>query len=402
VTGFPALHALVTGDPALTRRLRKRGGFAAMADEAVSIAAEHGLIVGRDELRRVLDDVRRSDVERDVLAEHRSSPGPVLPSTPSPPEGFSPTGIDRLVDPPVVAWHDLDGIGADDPFYAQSVETLLRDPSRRLFSARTPLDALDGPGGPPPADVAGLVLHASRCGSTLVSNMLGALPGVTSVSEPPIVDAVLRGPEAPEVRVARLRRVVAHLAADAPAGDRLVLKLDCWSTADLDLLRQAFPGTPSVFVYREPTAILASQMRQRGMQTIPGVLPPELFGIDPAEMWELAPEVFAARVIGAVLRAAAELLPATDLLVHHAELPDAVAARIAPHFGLRSDDAALQDAAGRDAKAPHEPYDEARRRTERPVSDAVVAASAAWADEAYAALEARRPATLAGSGAGPC
>jgi hypothetical protein len=42
-----------------------------------------------------------------------------------------------------------------------------------------------------PLDPAGMIFHLSRCGSTLVSRLLGTLPGVVVVSEPAQLKALL-------------------------------------------------------------------------------------------------------------------------------------------------------------------------------------------------------------------
>src|SRR4051812_26126524 len=63
-----------------------------------------------------------------------------------------------------------------DPFFEQTVERCLRRPFNLAFRRQTTVDELVAAArlgaGPP---VAGLVFHMSRCGSTLVAQMLAAL-----------------------------------------------------------------------------------------------------------------------------------------------------------------------------------------------------------------------------------
>ena len=107
--------------------------------------------------------------------------------------------------------------------------------------------------------------------------MLAELDGTVVVSEPPSIDRALReGGDA-----ASLREAISDLAIAVAPGSRLILKLDSWSVLDLDLLRATYPETPWVFLYRAPAEIITSHLRERGMQTVPGLLPSQLFGIDP-------------------------------------------------------------------------------------------------------------------------
>src|SRR6185503_6473187 len=95
-----------------------------------------------------------------------------------------------------------------------------------------------------------------------------------------------------------LQWMMTALGHAAAAGQRhAVVKLDTWTTIDLDVVRAAFPTVPWVFVYRDPLDILVSQMNRRGYQVIPGALSEATVGIDLATAVELPPEEYAARVM---------------------------------------------------------------------------------------------------------
>ena len=78
------------------------------------------------------------------------------------------------------------------PFFEQTISRHSRTPFNLPFPHVTPLAALAelqaaDPGLPP----TGFIFHMSRCGSTLVAQMLAALPQNIVISEAGPVDAVL-------------------------------------------------------------------------------------------------------------------------------------------------------------------------------------------------------------------
>lgn len=300
-------------------------------------------------------------------------------------------------------WRYTGDLTFEEPFFEDTVLRAMRRPYTALFPRETPLDA---PGPPSPVGeglpLAGLVLHMSRCGSTLVSRLLRAIPECSVLSEAPPVDGVIRArfrlPGLSRTRhVAWLRAVVAALGRTRRPGERrLVLKLDAWSTPALPLLREAFPGVPWVFVYREPLEVLVSQMRRRGLHAIPGAIEPELFGFEPDEPSRTSPEVHVARVLAAICRAALEAEGAGGIFVSYDELPLAVESRVAPHFGMDPDAAARAEMArlaGMDAKSPMMPFTPDRDEKRRAVSPELHKAAAEWLEPLYLRLEARRTGT---------
>jgi hypothetical protein len=213
------------------------------------------------------------------------------------------------------------------------------------------------------------------------------------LSEPPPVDSILRARFQPagvgEQELARWVRATI-LALSRPRL-RTVVKFDSWSTVDLPVVRRAFPGVPWIFVYRDPADILASQLRQRGAQMIPGLLPPELFGLDLEEAAQVPPEEYCARVLQAIMEAGIaehERDPAQSLVANYRSLPHLVADRVMPLFGLElgaGDQTRMADVARRDAKNPVLPYALEQRPAPSP---AAVEAARRWAGPVYERLEA--------------
>jgi hypothetical protein len=65
------------------------------------------------------------------------------------------------------------------------------------------------------------------------------------------------------------------------------------------------------------------------------------FGVDPAALPDMMRPEFAARALGAMLLSA-EAGPGRRICVDHADLPAAVWDRVAPHFGIEIDAAAIE------------------------------------------------------------
>lgn len=158
-----------------------------------------------------------------------------------------------------------------EPFFHDTVSKLPQD---KKFCVQTSLDALEefGDALAPTA----IIFHISRCGSTLLTQLLATLPSCTVMSEPPAIDSFLRQHYAqPGTSGAErtLRRIVSTLGQKRFAQERhFFVKLDSWHIASLPIFRAAFPDTPFVFLYRTPDEVLASHRRQRGRQMVPGLV----------------------------------------------------------------------------------------------------------------------------------
>jgi hypothetical protein len=236
----------------------------------------------------------------------------------------------------------------------------------------------------------------SRCGSTLTAQMLAAAPETIVVSEAQPIDQMLQiAMRNPEVGAGLFANMIAGLCqVRDDRHRRAVIKLDSWHTLALPFFRYVFPDVPWAFLYREPAEVLASQVLQRGIQTVPEYLPPALFGLTPDDAVDS--EAYCARVLARTCKAV--LQPLADgggIAVNYRELPDALFTRIAPHFGLEISAearAAMRTVAARDAKRPSLPFDASQPAK----SDVMTPALRAIAEEhmgvIYREIEARNAA----------
>lgn len=371
-----AFHAAVLADPDLQRRLD-----ASVFPEAFAAAVEPAareLGIAPERLRPVA----------------RPAPTGAEASRAWAPPGWLPVRVHDDPEGPIVDWACFGDRPLAESFYHDSVAAAVARPFNRLFRHATRLDDLIADARPDEAPpLAGLVFHMSRCGSTLVSQMLGAVPGTLSLSEPGPLDSVVRLAVAGRLprgqAVAALRATASALARRRRGEAAAVIKLDSWHVLALPLLREAFPGVPWVYLFREPVEVLVSHMRMRGYQTVPSLMPEGLYRLDGLSAAE--PERLCAAILA---QFHATALPAIEagagLAIDYAALPDA-ADRIASHFGLSPGEAAyagMMQVASRDAKAQVRAFvpDAAAKRREG--NDAVRAAAAEWLAEPHQRLAA--------------
>jgi hypothetical protein len=237
-------------------------------------------------------------------------------------------------------WLPLDGAPYKEPFFE---ETLLRlkQQNRSSFPVRTAVDLLaPGAEGLARTKPVLFIFHVTRCGSTLLARMLGADPGLVILPEPPLLDDLLRAE-----RDALVDPMLALLGQRRfPESTGLVVKLDSWALAFHGRLRALYPTVPFALLYREPGKVQASQQRMRGLPALPGVLPPALFGFDPADLPAPTPgvpalEVFDAyfeRVLARYFEWMAEIAAADprSFLVDFEEGPEVCYRRILAGTGL--------------------------------------------------------------------
>ena len=237
-----------------------------------------------------------------------------------------------------------------DPFMQ---ETIARIPARESVVQIAREDLGRGTAGTSPA---GIVFHVSRCGSTLVSQLLKQHVGAVVYAEPLPANEILLPPHKwprPDL-VAALRSLGAAFAGHARKP--YVLKLTSWNTLFADLVAEAFPTTPWVLCLRDPAEVGVSLLGQPAGWIWDGQGPAAAFGkyIDP-ESASRSREEYLARLYGAFCESANRLDATRGRLVRYESLPAAVWDVIAPHFGLSVDAtlrARMQETATMNSKAP--------------------------------------------------
>lgn len=284
------------------------------------------------------------------------------------------------------------------PFYRDEVDLALRLPFNQAFRRDTPLTALlDWQAASPGLMPTAFVFHASRCGSTLLAQMLARLDTHIVLSEPPPLDQLLRAHYGSELHGAEHEQCAAVRAMLSALGQRrnaqashLVVKLDAWNLYELPLLRRCFPDTPWLFLYRDPLEIAASQWQQPGMHMVPGLIgdsPLNLAG-EPST----PREAFIARRLGRLLQTAVDLhRQYGGLLLNYNELPMALDGRLRTLFGLDAAQvAAALASSGQNAKRPEQVFVADGQGKRDGACASLREAVSRWAAEPYHDLEALR------------
>lgn len=221
----------------------------------------------------------------------------------------------------------------------------------------------------------GFIFHGSRCGSTLVAQMLAAVPRFSVLSEPQILDT------APDLQGEFLDVALRWAAEDART---LFVKFSARAIAG----GMTLPPAPSLFLYRDPLEVVAA------FAAIGDQLPRGVWGLldnSPDTVAEMRPAEFWARVAGRQYGAAAAR---DDLrLVNYQQLLEDAALCVKNVLDLDLSESELQSMRGvtaRNAKRPHLPFTKDREAKRSVITDEVRDAVARWALEPYERLEALR------------
>lgn len=316
--------------------------------------------------------------------------------------GWTPIRVYWRQSRPLVDWCYTGRLRFTAPFFDQTVEECLQRPFNLLFRHQTPIDALAEfellqPGLLP----SGFIFHMSRCGSTLVSQLLAALPHATVIAEAAPLDAVLHANLhdpgiADEQRLAWLRGMVSALGQRRQGQEQhYFVKFDCWNTLDLGLIRRAFPDVPWIFVYRDPVEVMVSHLKQRAGRMLPGPVEACLLGLDLVAAFQMPPEEYCARALGSICRAALEHQGGRSRLVHYRQLPEVVWSSLLDFFGVAHADADLErmgHAAQFHAKNPAAHFVDDTAAKRREATDLMRQMAERWVSEWYERLEAARAA----------
>ena len=231
-----------------------------------------------------------------------------------------------------------------------------------------------------------IIFHISRCGSTLLSQLLNMQQSNVVLSEVPFFDELLRFGFINKNIPAMLPLVKAAInlyGAKRNADDaRLFIKSDSWHIHFYKELRSLFPDTPFLLLYRRPDEVIRSQQKKRGMQAVQGVIEPGIFGFDVEAIMQLNFDEYMAKVIESYLNAFVNILEHDPLAipVNYKEggVPIIEKLAAACNFPITGDELnAMKERAGFDAKYPDKVFAEAPLQQDIP---AYLTSAFAWYD----------------------
>lgn len=373
----PELHPFVKrviGAPALQHRL---AGILETDDfiaESLSIAREHNISIDTDVLYRVIRPM--------PIGIGRFGLAPIACAG-WPPVSWLPMQSVATGGAPDIDWLWVGDRQLLRPFFEDEVRIAASMPFNRIFRIRTTLDAvIAGAHTETELPLSGLIYHMSRCGSTLLAQMLAAVPKNAVSSEPEPLDGVTQwvclADIEPQLAGKAIRAIVAALGRDRGNGAAChVIKLAPWQSFALPMMRSAFPDVNWVYLYRDSIEVMASVMHRPGLHSVPGLLPEQV--IRSAGGGSVSLEDFAARVMAAMGETVIEHWETGGgLLVAYPDIVELASGPILTHFGIaqsKENAALMRSVSKRDAKTPEQVFasDGERKRTE--ASAAMIAAA---------------------------
>jgi len=189
-------------------------------------------------------------------------------------------------------WLNTMGKRFDEPFFDETILSCRALPGNaRPVKCISPVAMLpEWSAGMNTIRPTAFIFHLSRCGSTLVSQLLTQDPANVVLSEVPFFDELLRlHYQLPGITTdmgdAWLASAIKFYGQKRNAAEEhLFIKADCWHIFFYERLRKLYPDVPFVVLYRSPDEVLRSQQKKRGMQAVPGIIEPEVMGIKKEEI----------------------------------------------------------------------------------------------------------------------
>ena len=293
-------------------------------------------------------------------------------------EGWIPYKLTHTHNSPLCHWLDTSGVPFLEPFFD---ETLIKRRSAntegRGFQQVSSLHMmLEWAQGLDEVIPTAFIFHISRCGSTLVSQLLASSPKNVSLAEVPFFDDILRLPfkypgfnetEINSLLKAAVKYYSYKITADGNQDEQkpgfLFIKADSWHILFYEQLRRLYPEVPFILMYRSPDEVFRSHRKLAGMQAVPGMIEPQLFGFKPDVVEESA-DVYIANVLACYLKKYLEIAgnDAQCMLLNYNEGPMQMITKIAAFANINLSPQALlgmEERSHYHSKKPGERFSEA-------------------------------------------
>jgi hypothetical protein len=249
-------------------------------------------------------------------------------------------------------WFSRAGQAYSEPFFSETIlKCLSHAPNGKMFASFSTLDFLpEAAQHVDPIAPTAFIFHVSRCGSTLLAQLLGLNPQHVVLSEPPLVDELLRLPmqdaqfDVPAIEP--LVRAAISLLGDRRRDEtRLFVKLDSWHIHFAPLIRKLYPDTPFILLHRAPQQVIRSHQARRGTQSVPGLLEPALFDLRAEDTATTDADAYMGKVLAYFYRQFAEMARQDEkaLLLDYGQGAEKMMTQLARHVGLSLDAATLDE-----------------------------------------------------------
>jgi hypothetical protein len=254
---------------------------------------------------------------------------------------YTPIRLNITSDPQSVTWVRTGKLSATHPFFEHIVfHAWLSQIRARICS--TEIDSLIDlhkidPGLAP----TGFVFHVSRCGSTLVSNILSVPASCLVLSEPFSVGTslILSETSLPVERQIDIFRALMSVLGRAQSANQkyLFLKFTSWNVLYLDFIKKVYPEVPWIFLYRRPLEVAVSCLEDQLAWTMANNNPrltERHLGI--SDISNLSTEEFYARAIAKYGEAALGGLDNNAMLVNYSDLSESFIPKLLSFFKIEA------------------------------------------------------------------
>ena len=252
----------------------------------------------------------------------------------------------------------------EDPFFDQTIHRFLRlvpyASQSTFFETLVNINSKRTARKP-----TGFIFHISRCGSTLIAQILASLQQFVVFSEPAILEKVLRSTYSPvsvsnEQKHGLLENIIQAFLGYKAVEQETFVKFSARAILDYRLITQVFPSVRCIFVYREPVEVLVSLIGNQTDRLPPGLEKAGLLNDDFQTISRMRPAEYWARVVANQCAAAVEMCSCSQpFLVNYSQLPEIVWTDLMNFFGVAlsaGDMERMQQVCLRNSKQPHKPF----------------------------------------------
>jgi hypothetical protein len=215
----------------------------------------------------------------------------------------------HLKDEALVEWLYIKDKKFEEPFFDETIVTCKSfDQNSKDFRSASSIDWLsEAVKSIEHIAPTAFIFHVSRCGSTLLSQLLSINDEHIVLSEVPLFDEILRTYKGD---AGSALQASVKLMGQARTGKEkhLFIKLDSWHIFYWRIIRKLYPNVPFILLYRSPAEVIRSHSKLRGMHMVPGLIEPSLFGFHENEIHGIPFDEYSAKVLTRFYSAFSEVI----------------------------------------------------------------------------------------------
>lgn len=315
-------------------------------------------------------------------------------------DNYFPVRLNFINQKPITTFTQLDPSIFDQHNFATATQKLA--PKNYIHKTQmVNLDNLDTT--PSPLPIGGFIFHLSRCGSTLISQLLNQIPSNLVLSEPlPFHELTIHNlfyPSEPQVFEKRIHTLMNSYTQPFQESHkkRLIIKFTAQDLFTIEQVLNSYPTVPWVFVYRSPLEIMASL-------SVPPIknqytyyyyknkaFTSQLLQESPEQVAQYSYEEIISKLLAFWTEKAIKHLPNRGLAINYSDLPQAAFDQLLTHFNIQptaQELAAMQERANFQSKKSGVFVNDQEAKQKRATEEMRIAANK-WAVPALHKLDAR-------------